>query len=257
MNENWLVEFKHFKKIVDSLRGLPTETEWIEFKVNNHRPEEIGEYISALSNSAALCREANAFLVWGVENESHKLVGTTFKPSREKVGNQELELWLLLHLSPRIDFKFHSGQIDGANVVLLEIPAARHTPIRFKENEFIRVGSNKKKLKDFPEKESTLWNLFRENRFEHDIALTDVSVDEVLRLIDYPAYFHLTKRPLPNSKGAIVKCLIEERIVIERFHGQLDITNLGAILFAYDLNKFERLVRKTLRIIQYRGKKSG
>jgi len=31
---------------------LPAETEWIEFKKNNYKPEDIGEYISALSNSA-------------------------------------------------------------------------------------------------------------------------------------------------------------------------------------------------------------
>lgn len=248
------MEINRFKKIIDSLRKLSKEIEWVEFKVNNFKPEDIGEYISALSNSAALCGEPTAFLVWGIENETYKLVGTKFKPHKEKIGNQELELWLSTMLLPRIDFKFHENQINEKDVVLLEIPAARHTPVRFKENEFIRVGSIKKKLKDFPEKESALWNLFREYRFEQDIALSDVSVDEVLRLIDYPAYFYLTEKPLPANKTAIINRLIEERTLIERFHGQIDITNLGAVLFAKDLKKFERLARKTLRIIQYNGK---
>ena len=248
------MEINRFEKIIDSLRSLPKETEWVEFKVNNYKPEDIGEYISALSNSAALCGEPTAFMVWGIENETHKLVGTKFKPHKEKIGNQELELWLSLLLLPRIDYKFHEHQINGKDIVLLEIPAARHTPVRFRENEFIRVGSIKKKLKDFPEKESALWNLFREYRFEQDIALSDVSVDEVLRLIDYPAYFYLTEKPLPANKTAIINRLIEERMLIKRFHGQIDITNLGAVLFAKDLKKFERLARKTLRIIQYKGK---
>ncbi len=94
----------------------------------------------------------------------------------------------------------------------------------------------------------------REYRFEQDIALADVSVDEVLRLIDYPAYFHLTGKPLPANKTSIISRLIEEKMLIKRFHGQIDITNLGAVLFAKDLKKFERLARKTLRIIQYNGK---
>lgn len=243
-----------FKKIVDSLGKLPNETEWVEFKVNNYKPDDIGEYVSALSNSAALCGEPTAFLVWGIENETHKVVGTKFRPRKEKIGNQDLELWLSISLLPHIDFKFHENTVNGRDMVLLEIPAARHTPVRFRESEFIRVGSNKKKLKDFPEKESALWNLFREYRFERDVALSDVGVDDVLKLFDYPAYFYLTEKPLPANKSAIINRLVEERMLIERFDGQIDITNLGAVLFAKDLKKFERLARKSLRIIQYRGK---
>ena len=39
--------------LLHELRQLPKETEWVEFKCNNANPEEIGEYISALANSAA------------------------------------------------------------------------------------------------------------------------------------------------------------------------------------------------------------
>jgi len=35
------------------------------------------------------------------------VIGTDFKPRRDKVGNQELESWLALQLHPRIDFKIH------------------------------------------------------------------------------------------------------------------------------------------------------
>jgi ATP-dependent DNA helicase RecG len=40
--------------ILAELRKLPKETEWAEFKHNNAEPEEIGEYLSALANAAAL-----------------------------------------------------------------------------------------------------------------------------------------------------------------------------------------------------------
>lgn len=45
---------KYFCSIVQELCKLSTETEWIEFKHNRAESEEIGEYLSALSNSAAL-----------------------------------------------------------------------------------------------------------------------------------------------------------------------------------------------------------
>ena len=40
--------------LVSELRQLPRETEWVEFKVNRADPQDIGEYISALANGAAL-----------------------------------------------------------------------------------------------------------------------------------------------------------------------------------------------------------
>ena len=44
----------YFIGLVQELRKLPKETEWTEFKVNKAEPVEIGEYLSALSNAAAL-----------------------------------------------------------------------------------------------------------------------------------------------------------------------------------------------------------
>ena len=77
--------------LLRELQALPKETEWVEFKRNKAEPEAIGEYISALSNSAALAEKAYAFMVWGIENDTHEIVGTTFKPDLAKKGNEELE----------------------------------------------------------------------------------------------------------------------------------------------------------------------
>ncbi|MBW2093364.1 MAG: hypothetical protein JRI80_00620 [Deltaproteobacteria bacterium] len=44
---------EYLVSIVQELRKLPEETEWVEFKHNRDNPEEIGEYISALANAAA------------------------------------------------------------------------------------------------------------------------------------------------------------------------------------------------------------
>lgn len=45
---------------------LPSETRCVEFKCNDKEPQMIEEYISALSNSAALCERSKAYLFWGV-----------------------------------------------------------------------------------------------------------------------------------------------------------------------------------------------
>ncbi|MFH1935803.1 MAG: ATP-binding protein [Pseudomonadota bacterium] len=92
-------------RLLSELRALPSESEWVEFKFNYVEPEEIGEYLSAFANSASLHKKEAAYLIWGIEDTTHRVIGTDFKPRRYKVGNQELESWLALQLHPRIDSK--------------------------------------------------------------------------------------------------------------------------------------------------------
>jgi predicted HTH transcriptional regulator len=113
--------------LVHELCALPRETEWVEFKQNDAEPQTVGEYLSALANSAALVGKAFAYLVWGVRDADHAVVGTSFDPRAGRVGNEELESWLLRLLEPKLDFRFFSVNVDGHRVVLLQIArAARH-----------------------------------------------------------------------------------------------------------------------------------
>jgi len=240
--------------LLTELRSPSQETEWVEFKQNNTDPEQIGEYLSALSNSAAMHRKDAAYIVWGVENGTHNVVGTSFKPRQAKKGNEELENWLLRLLSPRIDMKIHEFQENGHDVVIFEVQPAQHTPVAFSGTEYVRVGSLKKKLKEYPEKERALWSFFSETPFEKGIAFRTVASEDVLRLIDYPACFELLKQPLPDNRAGILERLNRERVIVERGDDCFDITNVGAILFARNLTEFDRLARKALRVIQYKDK---
>ncbi len=181
-------EQEYYISLIERLRALPDETEWVEFKVNNFGPETIGEYISALSNSAAYCNKEKSYLLWGINDTTHEIEGTKFVPKKEKRGNQELENWLLGNMKPAIDFRFVEVETDKGNVVVMEIPAAVSKPTSFHGVEYIRVGSYKKKLKDFPEKERKLWLSFETKPFELRIAKENVSIPEVTELLDCAAY---------------------------------------------------------------------
>ena len=239
--------------LLHELCALPRESERVEFKVNDAEPQAIGEYISALANSAALVGQAFAYLVWGVHNDDHAIVGTHLDPHAARVGNEELESWLLRLLEPKIDFRFFRVEIEGHSVVLLEIGRAVRHPVRFSGQEYIRVGTYKKKLKDYPEKERALWRIFDQTPFEDGIATERASGDDVLRLLDYPTYFDLLERPLPANRDGILEALLDDRIIRRSNAGGWDVTNLGAILFAKRLDAFHTLRRKTVRVIQYRG----
>lgn len=245
---------KDLLALLKQLISLPHETEWVEFKHNYADPQDIGEYISAIANAAALHERACGYIVWGIDDQSHRIAGTTFQPRKAKVGNQELESWLALQLEPRLDFRMHEFACDGMPIVVFEIPHATVQPVRFRGEEYIRSGSYKKKLKEFPEKEKKLWHLFDRTPFERRIAMENVPVEEVLGLLDYPAYFDLTKQPLPENRAGIIEKLTSEKFIRRKDNGRYDITNLGGILFAKNLNAFERLARKAIRVVVYRGK---
>jgi len=83
-------------------------------------------------------------MVWGVDDATLEIIGTDFDPNFVKKGGEELENWLLRLMTPKIDFRFHPMTIEGKPLVLLEIGAAFRQPVRFMNQEFIRVGSYKK-----------------------------------------------------------------------------------------------------------------
>ena len=242
---------KEFKTIIDDIQASPKESEWVEIKENNSKPEEIGEYISALANGAAYMGQSKGYLIYGIKNETRAIVGTTYQPKLEKVNNEEIENWIAHQLSPRIDFIIHETIINEKRIVLFIVDSAGNTPVKFKGIAWIRVGSYKKKLADHPERERKIWQNTHNRFFEDKTALSGISDDEVLKVIDYPSVFKLLEFPLPENKSGILEKLSEEKIINKR-GASYDVTNLGAILFASDIKHFSTLSRKAPRVIFYK-----
>lgn len=239
--------------LIKDLTALPKECEWVEFKVSNANPQEIGEYISALSNSACYHKKDFGFLVFGVEDTTHKLVGTDFRPLSEKKGNQELENWLVTQLNPRIDANIYEFDFNGLHFAIFKIQATRNTPVSFRGDYYIRVGSYKKRLDEHPEREREIWRIENTPVFENGIAYDNVSEDDILKLIDYPAFFELLKLPLPDNRKGIIERLLQEKVIVVKSPKTYQIKNIGALLFAKDINVFDTISRKALRVIFYKG----
>ncbi len=241
------------ESLLSELTKLEAETEWVEFKHNNEDPQEIGENISAISNAATLHRKKEGYIVWGIENNTHRVVGTKFQPRLSQKGNEELESWLCRLLKPRIDFRIHTFKYDGQDIVLIIVPAAFYVPIAFSGTEYIRIGSTKQKLRDYPEKEKALWASFQRKTFADEFAVRGVSSEEVLSLINYPELFNLLGHKLPDQRQGILKRLASEKVIHRSGNDRYDISNLGAVLFASNLDEFQSLSRKAVRVILYRG----
>lgn len=145
------------RDIYENLRKLPDETEWVEFKGNNLKPDLIGEYISALSNAALLHDKDCGYLLFGLDDKTHEVVGTKTSLNMLKIGNQDLEMWLATLLTPRIDFKIFEFKNNGKDVAFIQVEPPFGRPVAFKGNEFIRIGKSKSKLKEHPDKERKIW----------------------------------------------------------------------------------------------------
>ena len=143
---------------IDQLRGQPTEMEWLEFKRNRCEPKQLGEYLSALANSACLAGQRSGYLIFGIDDETHEVVGTNFDPYDTKAkGNQDLLPWLAAGLHPNTGFEPLIVDHPAGRVVVFEVAPARDQPVNFYGTAYIRVGTSKTKLSNHPEKARAIW----------------------------------------------------------------------------------------------------
>lgn len=243
-----------YVELVKQLIGHVSETQTIEFKDSNARFEMIGRDIAALANSAIVEGQDYAYMVWGVEDSTHAIIGTSFDPLTAKRGNQELEIWLRVKLSSNAEFRFLSVDVDGKHVVVLRIWPAVGYPVSFDNVEYIRLGTSTQPLQKNSQREQRLWDLTRSGAFEDQIALRWLSRDEVLHKIDWARYFTQTGIPVPEGGSSILHYFVTDNIVKTLDSGQYAVTNLGALLFAANMDDFETVSRKAIRIIRYSGK---
>ena len=136
---------------------------------------------------------------------------------------------------------------------MFRIEATRNTPVSFRGETYIRIGSYKKSLDDHPERERKIWNREHNYIFEREVAVSHVHEDDILDLIDYPGYFEMIKFPLPDNRKGILERMLQDKIILKE-QGLYSITNLGVLLFAKNIEVFDNLTRKAVRVVQYDGK---
>ena len=131
--------------ILDKLLNLPSETEVVEFKkaVNGFGDQELGQYFSALSNEANLKGKPCAWLVFGIENNTHEVVGSQYKNSRPALDAMKKKI--ADQTTGRHTFvEIHELQYrNGKRVVMFEIPPApQGIPIAYQGHYYGRDGES-------------------------------------------------------------------------------------------------------------------
>ena len=120
------------------------EDEVVEFKKaeNNFDFDDLGKYFSALSNEANLRDKEFAWLVFGVENKSREIIGTTYKNSMTSL--QKLKHDLAQHTTDRNTFRdIFELKVEGKRVLMFQVPAApRGIPMGWQGHFYARRGES-------------------------------------------------------------------------------------------------------------------
>jgi predicted HTH transcriptional regulator len=240
-------------ELVKTLISHDAEQEWFEFKRGAFEPEEFGEYVSALANSAMLEDKRHAFLLYGIDDKSHAVVGTDVRLKTLKKGGENFEHWLQKMLSPKVNIYFESCVIESKHVEIACIEPAYDRPVRFQNNAYIRIGENKKRLQEYPEKERALWALTNRQSFERGISGTDYEESMIFsqfHTAKFSEYFY----PHCTSNSALLESLLGDGLIMNDLQGGVDVTNLFALLSAKDISKHRTIENKAPRVIVYKSR---
>lgn len=244
--------FRNLPEVLRNLLALTNESEVVEFKEAraSFDSDKLGQYFSALSNEANLKNVPQSWLVFGVTND-HQVVGTSYREDPAKL--QSLYREVADQCGNHLTFRdIHEVMHEGKRVLLFEIPPALPgQPTTWKGHYYGRNGESLGAL-NADERRRIERQGQPQVPFERQVAFANASISHILSLLDWEGYYQLFNHPKPSSTQDIIARFAMDKLVL-RENGLLHITNLGAALFARDLQQFERLAYKRLRIIFYEG----
>ena len=143
--------------LVKYLREFIGEKSWFDFKSNDVAPDKFGAYLAGLANAACLANQPFGYLVFGVDDATHDVVGTRLNLETKKRNGELLVWWLKRNLSREIAFDVFETIIDGKKVVVVEIEAAHGRPTVFAGNSYVRFGTTLTELRNCPDLERELY----------------------------------------------------------------------------------------------------
>ncbi len=226
---------------LERLMSLPAENEQLEFKEAKAQFDttKLFRYCVALAN------EGGGKLILGVSDKPPRKVVST--QAFNNLNDIKVKLRDRLRMAIEVEVLSHP---DG-RVVVFEIPSRPPaTPLEFEGSYLMRSGEGLVAMtpdrlrKIFAEAESD---------FLSRMAISSLSGNDVIRLLDTQSYFDLLQIPYPSQREGVLERFQLEKL-IAKHEGLYEITNLGALLFAKNLRDFDTVSDKAPRVIVYEGK---
>ncbi|QJB32487.1 putative DNA binding domain-containing protein [Chitinophaga oryzae] len=246
MLKNW--EIRALALLDKSLKPVPSELNELDWKSDiSSKGDRLAQHLSAFSNTVG-----GGFLIYGVNNDGviTGLAKDQIDDIVQKIGNIARN-----NLAEPVSVDHCVETFDVKSVLIVYIPESTVKPVHLRGktvyDSFRRSAGQTVKMSATEVK--TLIANSQGQTFEEQIAYTDLSADGVLKALDYDAYFTMSGRRLPDDKSSMVSALENEELVALDINDSWSITNMGAILFAKNIDHFKSLSRKAVRVIVYKG----
>jgi len=253
-----------FVSLIDELCAYSTEQSWFDFKTNLLEPVRLGEMISGIHNYIFLKDMLYGYIVYGIHDDPpHDVVGTNLHVENLRQTNgQELPLYLMNKLSPSPYFTFHNVEYKGEHLMVLVIKNNQREPVSFDSVHHFRTGQSTIDLNRH--RTEILRELFIKSKeripFEKQIAAENVPQREIFdSLLHWQSLYDLRDAgkgivEYPKTYIELIADFSERGFIIEGDRDKhYSITNLGALMFAKDLSKYENLNSRRVRVIEYDG----
>ena len=118
------------------------ENEYIEFKAakNNFEIDKLGKYFSAISNEATLKDKQYGWIIFGVDDKTHNVVGTNYCLNN---NFNNIKKQISDNTTDNVSFlEIYSILFRDKRIIMFQVPAAVGTPINWKGYPYGRTGES-------------------------------------------------------------------------------------------------------------------
>lgn len=247
MTKNWID--KALELLTNSLSPIPQELNELDWKEDlSPQNEKLTKHLSAFANLPG-----GGFLVFGIENKSGTIKGIDKKQVDkivEKLSNLGRD-----KLEPLLKIDYTIKNFNNKPILIIYIKESTIKPVHIKsaglEEAYIRTGGCTRKAS-----RQELGGLMLNSKtpqFEELHASKLKNEFELFNLIDFKSIYTLLNKPIPQDKEQVLHWLKEEKMIEEIDGAGFYITNFGAIAAARNINEFDSISRKAIRLVKYHG----
>ena len=246
--KNWIP--KAINYLGKSLGKVPSELNEIDWKETlSPKNDKLCQHISAFANMPG-----GGFLVFGINDKTASIIGI----ERTKADNIVERLASLCRdgVDPLVKIDHSIETFRGVELLFVYILENAIKPVHLArktiEDSFIRIGGTTRKASR--QEVAALMLNSKTPTWEELHASKLLNEIEVITLLEYDKILELLGKPIPTDIKEILKWLEDEKMLVDVDGKGYYITNFGAVAAAKDLNKFDGLSRKVVRLIKYEGK---
>ncbi|GHT62421.1 transcriptional regulator [Bacteroidia bacterium] len=247
MIKQWIS--KALKYLEHSLIPVPQELNEIDWKEElSPNNKKLCRHLSAFAN-----HPGGGFLVFGIEDKSGRVQG--IGQEQAELIMQKLSSLCRTSVFPLVSLDHAIEEYKGVPVLLVYIKESAVKPVSINdksiEDSYIRNGGTTRQAS-----RQEIGSLMLNSKMPYYEGLhagTLQSIPDIFDMLDYRSIFKLLDKPTPQTQEDILQWMEEEKMVQNMDGAGYYILNFGALASAYNLNQFDDLARKAVRVIKYSG----